>query len=63
VQFVGDAGVDGTATWRPATGAVSCDLTVRLATGAVVPVRLSWTQAGALATARVGAATLTLPTP
>ncbi len=63
VQFVGDAGVDGTASWAPATGAVTGDLTVRRSTGSPVRVRLHWRQADAVAVARVGTATLTLPTP
>ncbi len=63
VQFVGDAGVDGSATWTPATGVVAGDLTVRPASGPAVRVRLRWAQADAAAVARIGTATLTLPTP
>ena len=63
VRFVGDAAVDGTGTWRTAAGTVDGDLTVRPASGPPVRVQLHWTQAGAAATARVGDATLSLPTP
>ncbi|HEY5142592.1 MAG TPA: alpha/beta hydrolase [Solirubrobacteraceae bacterium] len=63
VQFVGDAAIDGTATWTPATGRVSGELTVRPSSGPAVHVGLRWTQAGPVGFARTGATNLTLPAP
>jgi hypothetical protein len=58
VRFVNDASVDGTGTYRWATGAVDATLTV-----ASVAMRVRWTQATPLATATIGDSVLSLPAP
>jgi pimeloyl-ACP methyl ester carboxylesterase len=63
VRFVGDAQVSGRATYRVADGGVHGALSVRVPGGASVPVVVDWTQQGAWATARVGAARFRLPAP
>jgi hypothetical protein len=63
VRFVGDATVDGTGSWDPATGGVFGMLRVAAAGGAPVEVEVEWTQRSRIARARVGASGLTLPAP
>jgi hypothetical protein len=63
VRFVTDAGVSGTGKWSPATSDVSGNLTVTTPAGVKVKVALSWSQRSTSATAKVGAATLSLPAP
>jgi hypothetical protein len=63
IRFVRDATVGGRATWRPSTGALSAKLVVRATGSPATRVAVSWKQRSRLATARVGAATLTLAAP
>jgi pimeloyl-ACP methyl ester carboxylesterase len=58
VRFVTDATVSGTGTFRASAGAADATLTL-----AGVTVHVTWTQATPLATARIGAALLSLPAP
>ena len=63
VRFAGDAPVSGTGSWRLSDGATRGALAVRLPSGGVVHVKLSWTQRSLLARARVGSSILSLPAP
>ena len=63
VRFAGDAPVSGTGSWRLSDGATRGTLAVRLPSGGVVHVKLSWTQRSLLARARVGSSILSLPAP
>ena len=63
VRFAGDAPVSGTGSWRFSDGATRGTLAVRLPSGGVVHVKLSWTQRSLLARARVGSSILSLPAP
>jgi hypothetical protein len=63
IRFVRDATVDGSGSWRLSTGAAAGTLSVELPNDAKVRVRVSWDQRSRLASARVGAAVLTLPAP
>jgi pimeloyl-ACP methyl ester carboxylesterase len=63
VRFAGDATVDGAASWDPATGGAFGRLLVIAPDGSKVRVTVEWRQRSRFATARVGAAQLTLPAP
>jgi pimeloyl-ACP methyl ester carboxylesterase len=63
VRYVADATVDGTGAWALAGGATSGALVVRTAAGAVVRVRVAWTQRSRSARATVAGATLALAAP
>ncbi len=63
IRFVRDATVGGSGSWRPSTGALSARLVVRAAGSPATRVTVSWKQRSRLATAKVGAATLTLAAP
>jgi hypothetical protein len=58
VRFTDDAPVSGTATWNASRGALTGTAKI-----AGLAIRLHWTQAAPLATATIGAATLSLPAP
>jgi pimeloyl-ACP methyl ester carboxylesterase len=61
-RFVGDAGSDGTFTWRPENNAIHGTITVHAA-GRRYRVGLSWTQRDTYARAILRGVTLKLPSP
>ena len=63
VRFVSDASVSGKGEQDPATTVTTGDLTVTTPSRAKVRVTLHWSQRSPTASAKIGAATLSLPAP
>jgi hypothetical protein len=63
VRFAADAPVSGTGSWRLSDGSTRGTLAVRLPSGDVVHLKVSWTQRSVLARARVGSSILSFPAP